>query len=513
MSDDELLARALDGACSAEERAAFIARLSTDPALARRWCALAGLQPLISDALADDADAFVRRTLAARRAVGTTSRFVSKVVARRAQRRGIRRRTTSRPWLLAAAMLLMAVGAGWLWLELPGPTVPFAVLSRPAAGLRVLRADQTVAGRAGMPLLPGDLLQTTAEGAEVLYPDQTRISLLPASEALLQDEDGAKRVRLDHGELRCEVAKQPAGKAMRVLSGQAEMEIVGTRFLVRADDTSTRLEVSEGRIRFTDRIAGGTVEVGAGGFAEARVRPGPAVASARTAMSRLRVRTAGPNAYRLIEDAEGRPFFVAGWCIQNLVHTLPVERFDAYFQAMHGKGFNTAWVNASGWDGRPDPNSPNPRDSAGNMLQRDSGAVGSGGSLETANLNPLYAASVDALVDAAGRNGIHLFLDVMNEPGQGFAKRGQAECVSWGRFWGGRYAARPQVNFLLGNNRLPQPQADWIVAGIREACADRLFVVDLPSVTDRPGRNPTLVPNPLLAITGALLAFGAKRWR
>lgn len=67
-------------------------------------------------------------------------------------------------------------------------------------------------------------------------------------------------------------------------------------------------------------------------------------------MPKLRIRTAGVNAGHLIEDANGKPFFMVGLCPQNLIQKLRTADMNAYFKARHDQGFNIAWVVISGWD-------------------------------------------------------------------------------------------------------------------------------------------------------------------
>ncbi len=194
-------------------------------------------------------------------------------------------------------------------------------------------------------------------------------------------------------------------------------------------------------------------------------------------LPKLRVRTAGPNALRLIEDVNGKPFFMAGWAPQNIVHTIPTSAMNDYFKTRHAQGFNTAWVVVSGWiDAQGEDNPIDQRDYAGNYMVLDR----SNPSLTPSNLNEAYIASVDAMVKAAQQNGIYLFLNVMNVGGSDkvWPKKGQAECKAWGKFWGDRYAQYPHVNFMLGNDWMPQPQGNWIVEGVKESMPDRLFTVD-----------------------------------
>ncbi len=186
---------------------------------------------------------------------------------------------------------------------------------------------------------------------------------------------------------------------------------------------------------------------------------------------------------------------MAGWCPQNIVHSVPSDKMDAYFKTRHEQGFNIAWVLVSGWDdGLFYKNNPCVHDHAGNPILKDQ----TNHSYDPANLNPAYAASVDAMMDAAARNQVYLFLNVMNEPGQEFGRRDKAECFAWGKFWGDRYALRTHVLYMLGNDQVPQPQANWIVEGIlsNPANRDRLFIIDQFTFNRKRGNGQVAMPNP-----------------
>ncbi len=218
-----------------------------------------------------------------------------------------------------------------------------------------------------------------------------------------------------------------------------------------------------------------------------------------TELPKLRIRAAGVNAHHLIEDANGKPFFMVGICPQNFIQKVSIANMNAYFKARHEQGFNMAWAMVSGWDhfGKPPflaggnyPLEDDVHDVAGNAIKLDPKNL----NFAPPNLNMAYVNSVDRMVIAAGNNGIYLFLDPINEPGMQWALHSRADCVAWGRFWGDRYAKYPYVNILMGSDDVPQPYSNWIVAGLRHSLADRLYCID-QAFYDPKGKHDN-IPNP-----------------
>ena len=109
------------------------------------------------------------------------------------------------------------------------------------------------------------------------------------------------------------------------------------------------------------------------------------VSGAGADMPKLRVRTSGPNANRLIEDATGKPFFMAGCCPQSMVNAIPTNGMNAYFKARREQGFNMAWVYVSAFV--HDQSKQNPTvvvDYAGNYMLLDRSTP----NVMPSNLNP-----------------------------------------------------------------------------------------------------------------------------
>lgn len=195
---------------------------------------------------------------------------------RRLQRRdrprpGIRRWM---PWAVAAVLLLTVGVIAWPSRRPSGPAA-IAVMQVVAPGTQINRDGQAVAAQAGMALQAHDRIRIDAAAsrvATVAYPDQSRLEILAGTQVELWEDDDAKRVGLDQGAVRGDIAHQPSGKSMRLQTSLAEAEVVGTRFLLRADPAMTRLEVQDGEIAFR-RHDGSTERVRAGAVAEAHATP------------------------------------------------------------------------------------------------------------------------------------------------------------------------------------------------------------------------------------------------
>jgi hypothetical protein len=222
----------------------------------------------------------------------------------------------------------------------------------------------------------------------------------------------------------------------------------------------------------------------AGGVLRAPLAMARADNRASAPASRLpKLRTCAGNPH-LVEDENGKPFFVAGFCPQNIIHWCTPAQMETYFADRQARHFNFAWVMITGWnvsngsDMTAANPAENPVDASGNWM------LLKGTTWSPHNLNPAYVASVDALVRSAAAHGIYLFLDPCNsayEPRAGNfdpAKHSTDEMRQWGEFWGTRYKEYSHINFALGSDRLVSPQVDSIVAGIKKYMPDRLMTAD-----------------------------------
>jgi ferric-dicitrate binding protein FerR (iron transport regulator) len=156
----------------------------------------------------------------------------------------------------AAAVVVVAVlfGAGLLRTkpvgEKPDAVKPVAVLIE-ARGSAGLTAGAAVAVGQSLSTGPGGGLRlVTDRGAHLELGENGLLRIL-----------GADAVELSHGRLVAAVEKGAA--AFRVVTADAEVRTLGTRFSVRADASGTQVTVIEGRVLFRS-LAGGETEVVAG---------------------------------------------------------------------------------------------------------------------------------------------------------------------------------------------------------------------------------------------------------
>lgn len=163
----------------------------------------------------------------------------------------------------------------------------------------VTESDRTPA-KGGENLFAGQGIQTIGPDslAVVVFPDSTRLELAP--DTTVQSVSGGsgllpatplqsgspfermaagKRVHLARGTLAADVSKQPAGRTMVFTTPHAEATVLGTRLTLTVTGDSTRLEVREGRVRFTRLSDRASVTVGAGHFAVAAAGQSLAVKS------------------------------------------------------------------------------------------------------------------------------------------------------------------------------------------------------------------------------------------
>jgi ferric-dicitrate binding protein FerR (iron transport regulator) len=133
-------------------------------------------------------------------------------------------------------------------------------------------ADRTPA-KPGQSILENQGILTEGRSSAVLdYPDHTRLEIGGDTvvSRLTDEKDRSKKlVSLDRGILNADVSKQPAGKSMILRTPQAEVGVLGTRFLLSAETLLTRLQVEEGSVKFTRTEDKQSIVVRSGYFAVA----------------------------------------------------------------------------------------------------------------------------------------------------------------------------------------------------------------------------------------------------
>jgi hypothetical protein len=109
------------------------------------------------------------------------------------------------------------------------------------------------AAEAGKGIAAGQGVSTGREGYLALrYPDGSKVELAgDTTISRISDGPPGKSAFLEAGMIFVEAAKQPAGRPMVVTTAQADSTVIGTQFVLAASPGTTRLDVREGRVKFT----------------------------------------------------------------------------------------------------------------------------------------------------------------------------------------------------------------------------------------------------------------------
>jgi ferric-dicitrate binding protein FerR (iron transport regulator) len=145
-------------------------------------------------------------------------------------------------------------------------------LEQTAGDVRVLGANggvRTIASSsAPAPLREGDTVRTrgTQSSTAVVYPDGTRLTLV-GDTSLTCGDGPSHSVVMHEGTLAASVQPQSGRQPMLLATPTAQLEVLGTRFLIEALANRTDLSVSEGRVRVVRVRDGQTIEVPDGSYA------------------------------------------------------------------------------------------------------------------------------------------------------------------------------------------------------------------------------------------------------
>jgi WD40 repeat protein len=182
----------------------------------------------------------------------------------------------------AAAVVLLAVLGVTLVQNWKGGEPPFLANLEEVQGevLIVTPAGLTFPAKPGQKLFADQELRTGGEDsfAVVKYKDKTRLELSPETLIRLLGEapPGArnkagrgKKVFLNEGVLALEVVAQPEGDPMVLTTPHAVMEVRESMFSSASTRDATRIELDGGRIQFTRKSDGKSIEVGSGYYAVA----------------------------------------------------------------------------------------------------------------------------------------------------------------------------------------------------------------------------------------------------
>jgi ferric-dicitrate binding protein FerR (iron transport regulator) len=186
-----------------------------------------------------------------------------------ADHRGVSRRRSSRRlvrFALAASLLaLVAGGVVYYYPRFSAAPVDAQVVQADE-GVVIERNGRSLPASTGLRLTADDRLVVPATAAvSIAYSDNTRITFGPqATATLLSGRGPTKRISLKSGDLVAHVSKQAAGASLEASTPTARVRVLGTRFLLAATPTSTRLDVLEGRVNLTRYSDGAAIEVSRG---------------------------------------------------------------------------------------------------------------------------------------------------------------------------------------------------------------------------------------------------------
>lgn len=172
--------------------------------------------------------------------------------------------------LVLAATVLVAVGialfAWWTGKDRePSPAFALAALEQSNGNVQITSSGGEVrALGSGMAIHPGDTIRThgVLSSAVLGLGDGTRLSLAGGT-SLTFSRGEQNSVVVHGGTLFASVTPQQQGKPLMVLTPQDKIEVLGTRFSLKATASETEVAVSEGRIRLTRLSDGKSVEVAA----------------------------------------------------------------------------------------------------------------------------------------------------------------------------------------------------------------------------------------------------------
>jgi len=168
-----------------------------------------------------------------------------------------------------AAALFIAVGVGKFFQSAHQFGVPIARFGQVQG--EVYLADllgQRIAATEGRQIRSGQGLQTVGDDstAVLTFDDGTRLEIGADSviAQLVGGGDQSKQVILTAGYLTADVARQPPHWPMLVSTPQAEVRVLGTRFILSGGDDITFVETREGRVQVTRKSDGNSIDLAAG---------------------------------------------------------------------------------------------------------------------------------------------------------------------------------------------------------------------------------------------------------
>ncbi len=175
---------------------------------------------------------------------------------------------------VAAAVLLLTIAGGVLltWRLRGGADGDRPVigrLTRLAGEVQVVDRGKTQAVKQDVDLRAEASIHVVGLTglAALRLDDGTEISIAGETHIECRREAGRTRITLHEGYLSANVTAQAAARPLLIQTSSAEMQVLGTRLAVGADQETSELGVQQGRVRLKRLTDGETVEVQSGQYA------------------------------------------------------------------------------------------------------------------------------------------------------------------------------------------------------------------------------------------------------
>ncbi len=235
-----LIEQVLNGQATAEQVATLEQRLLADEQAREAYLRYVNLHAALRRRFMAEADA-------AQIEVAPQSPFTQES-SRKARRWSVAMMVSA---ALVAASLLIAFGK---WDQAPPSPTDVPQIARIAGGVRIVLPDGTSqTAVAGQVLQLGETLQLTGEDDDIVlrYADGTEVRLWGIARLqIAHSELGGKQLELQRGLLDADVAAQPVGRPMLIVTPQTSVRVLGTRFELAADTSSgTRLDLESGSVQ------------------------------------------------------------------------------------------------------------------------------------------------------------------------------------------------------------------------------------------------------------------------
>jgi hypothetical protein len=170
--------------------------------------------------------------------------------------------------VMAAALALLACVTLYVTVK---PEPVRAWVRKTEREVMVERGRRSIPVASGFILRAGDVVRTGADGSVTVtyFGESTEVQARGDAVLRLTSARRGKRLELDRGLLEASVARQSPGRPMILATRQAQVRVLGTRFILEAKTASTWLTVLEGSIELTRLSDVQSVRVGSGEWAVA----------------------------------------------------------------------------------------------------------------------------------------------------------------------------------------------------------------------------------------------------